>query len=276
MSNILKGTDIKYFENLILSNQLDCLSEDVLEDILKNILPKNGDGKVLIKYRLPKKFGTAGKFIPSGAFLEVNVSKLNDWLKMNTDSLAEYYNIHERELLRKYLILFVLTHEIEHSYQYLIAKEKLEAPCKLVQQGYNSLLDLMEKKDYILPRPILLVRRAVSLSCYKAHENEFVLERNANIEGLDLLCKLSFKLNHLQINQMFKDMFNIFAYAGYHDDCFGSFNQTYKNIHMYDKYCKFDFDFELSLDERVRFGLEIDEKTRNELKLLVKGSKKKV
>lgn len=276
MSNILKGTDIKYFERMILSNQLDRLSEDVLEDILKNILPKNGDGELLVKYRLPKKFGTAGKFIPSGAFLEVNVSKLNDWLKMNTDSLAECYSIEDCELLKKYLVLFVLTHEIEHSYQYLIAKEKIESPCKLVQQGYKGILDLMEKKDYILPRPISLVRRTISLFCYKAHENEFVLERNANVESLDLLCSLSAELNHVQINEMFKDMLNIFVYAGYHNDCLGPFNQTYKSIHMYDKYRKFNFDFELSLDERLRYGLEIDEKTREEVKILVKGSKKKL
>ena len=72
----------------------------------------------------------------------------------------------------------VLTHEVEHSYQYLIGKEVVPASCKMLQQGYKCLSELLVPKDYILPRPIKQVRRVISVISYKRRENEFLLETN--------------------------------------------------------------------------------------------------
>ena len=73
----------------------------------------------------------------------------------------------------------------------------------------------MIPKDYVLPRPIKQVRRAVSIIAYKRRENEFLLERNAQFDSLGTLANVAFENEHHEIRGVLMDMRNTFAIAGY-------------------------------------------------------------
>jgi hypothetical protein len=157
-------------------------------------------------------------------------------------------------------------HEMEHAYQYLIANGKIDAPCKMLKEGYKTLFDLMIPKDSLLPRPIKQVRRAVSVIAYKIRENEFLLERNAQFDSLDTLASIAFENEHHEIRGVLMDMRNTFAVAGYTKNYDGSLVNTYKDILIGDKLKKLEHDYEhLDMMDRYRLGLPIDDKTRERI-----------
>ena len=71
-------------------------------------------------------------------------------------------------------------------------------------------------------------------------ENEFVLERNANIESLDLVCRLSSLLSDQKSYSAFLDMLYTFVKCGYSENVVGSMVNTYNSILLGDRISKFD------------------------------------
>ena len=53
-------------------------------------------------------------------------------------------------------------------------------------------VDVDDFKDYIIPRPVKQVRRAISVVTYKMKENEYLLERNAQFDSLGTLSNIAF------------------------------------------------------------------------------------
>ena len=46
------------------------------------------------------------------------------------------------------MFFFVLCHEIEHSYQYLMAYDVVDAPCDLVRDSYKLIIDCLICRNY--------------------------------------------------------------------------------------------------------------------------------
>lgn len=265
MGNIVKkAEDFNYLKNLIvILNDLD-ITKDTIEEILIDLIPKDNDGNPLIKINVREKGNVTAIFYPKYESIHVCINQLKNWIEFNSKDLASYYGIENSDLFKNYLLLMVLTHEVEHSYQYLIGKEVVPTSCKMLQQGYKCLSELMVPKDYILPRPIKQVRRVISVISYKRRENEFLLERNAQYDSLSLISSLAISNGHDDIAGIFNNMKNTFAIAGYTKNCDGTLINTMKDIFMGDKLKKFEHDYEsLDMNERFRLGLPIDEKTRS-------------
>ena len=51
----------------------------------------------------------------------------------------------------------------------------------------------------------------------------------------------------------------------YEKSCDGLLVETYKKILMYDKYLRFDKGNDLSMTDRIRYGLSIDEESRKNI-----------
>ncbi len=269
MSNIrLNDKCLNIIGNFINSD----INLEMLEEVIKCLVPYDKD-ECLINLDIKEKGSKAAIFRPQYKCLSIGINKLNSWLLLNSESLASYYNINNDSIFKNYLLLFVVCHEIEHSYQYLMGEGIILAPNKMIKLGYKGLLDLLKKQDYIIPRPIKQTRRAISLILYKRNENGYVLERNANIEALDLLCKIALYFKHDDMYRVFNDMKNTFMIAGYKNDNKGSLAETYRSILMNDYYQKIYEDVEMDEKEKARYGLEISMEERQKILKLERGSK---
>lgn len=267
MGNIVKKEeDFNYFKNLILVLKDLDINKEVVEEILLDLVPKDNKGISLIDINVREKGNAPAIFYPRDESISVCVNQLKHWIHVNAIDLTNYYGILNSELFEKYLFLMALTHEVEHAYQYLIGKGIIPVPCKMLQQGYKTLTELLIPKDYILPRPIKLVRRVVSVVSYMRRENEFLLERNAQFDSLGLIVDLASSNGHDDIAEVFNNMKNTFAVAGYTKNSDGPLVNTMKDIYMGDKLKKITFDYEkFDMDERFKLGLPVDDETRERI-----------
>ena len=103
------------------------------------------------------------------------------------------------------------------------------------------------------------------LFCDKTKENGLVLERNANIESTDLICRCAFYNEREDIYNLFIDMRNLFRTQGYIKSTKGSIEETFEEIFMHDKYKKIRQEIDLDEIDRLRYGLNISEETRKRI-----------
>ena len=167
MSNIIKNKDtLLLLKDIINNYDKDNLSKTYIEEILKELIPGK-DGNLLIKYKVKDNGISIAKFIPEYESININISKVNEWLDNNTNSFLKETDSCDHDTLRRYLFLFMITHEIEHSYQYLMGKGIISSPNDILKNAYHGLFDLMASKDFIIPRPIIQTRRIISRILYK-------------------------------------------------------------------------------------------------------------
>lgn len=255
---------IKEYIKYALKNGLDNV---FFEQVLKELLPNN-NGDLLIDYRVLEKGYMTALFRPHQREVLVSVNKMNEWLDKNCDDLRKMYKIDDLNEFRIFLSLFVVAHEIEHAKQFFIGNGEEEAPNILVKKGYEGIFDLFYKDESIFPRPIKDTRRKISLMLYKMKENNYILERNANVEGADYLTQLALYMNKENIFNVFNDLKTNFLKLGYVESNMGCLEETYRNILMYDKYKKIYKDLEICCEDRIRYGLSISDDTR--IKILKK------
>lgn len=263
---ITDDSDISYYSELVYDIKDNGISIEKIENIIDKMIPRDEEGNLLVRYIVRQKGRNTAIFLPKYHVIEVSVDRLKEWLEINSKDLAKMFKVENDEIFRGYLILMVLSHEVEHAYQYLIGFGKVDAPCKMIQQGYKTLFDVMVPKEYILPRPVKEVRNTISLICYKRRENEFLLERNAQFDSLDMISKIASYNGHEEIGGMFDRMRNIFGTVGYTDNKDGALINTFRDILIGDKLRKLDNDYEgLDMEERYKLGLPIDEETRKKV-----------
>lgn len=266
MSHILKRKeDLLEIKKIMTIYQSDGLTEQFLKDYLELTIPKDQNGNNLIRYVIYESFGSTAEFRPSCETIEISMKKLNNWLEFNTTSMAELGKIDNLELLRQYLLFYLVAHEVEHSYQYLMGKGLVDTSCSFVKDGYKNLFELLMPMNNILPRPITKTKKYISCLLYKNHENEFVLERNANIEAVSLVYQLIELEKDEQLSKLFKHMLNVFFKVGYTHGNNGSMEETYFRILMKNKYLKLNRECNLSMSERIRYGLPIDDEARENI-----------
>lgn len=247
--------------NYLQNNEL---SKTYLEEILKELLPKNNN-ELLVNYNIKEKGLVTSQFQPSTKSIDISLNKINTWLENNIKDFINNYKVNDINILKSYLVLFILSHEIEHSKQYLIAEGKIETPCILLKDAYKGLFELLNPKETIIPRPIKDTKRRLSLFLYKLKENYYVLERNANIESMSLISQCALYNNNEDIYNIFDDMKNIYLKCGYIDSTMGSVEETYRKILMYNKYKTFTHQIGFSVQDKIRYGLEITEEVRNKV-----------
>ena len=264
MSNIIKNDNdldcVIKFINGVYNNGLE---KESLEELLNSLIPKS-NGKSIINYRLTNQKSFTALFEPLTQTIEISFDRLNNWLKNNIKDFEKHYKIDDIRMFYAYLALFVITHEIEHSYQYLLGNGLVEGN-KTMSLYYKYLENLFQKDESLFPNTIKRFKRVLSLLLYKAQENKYILERNANIEALDLLCQCAIKMNRQDMFDIFNGMRNLFLKQGYYDSNKGNIEETYRNILMYHKYKKVKVDQSLDENERVRYGLPINEETRSKI-----------
>ena len=265
MSNIIKNeNDIKNINIILEKINKNGIDNEVLESLLDTTLPKKDNNKLINYYISKSIFNNIAQFNPQNKCIALNPNNINKWLDSNTNDFYKYLEKTDKNILKNYLLLFMITHEIEHSYQYLMSKNIIESKTDIISNGYKYIFELFDNKS-IIPRPIKDTRKNISLLLYKKNENNYILERNANIESLDLITKISQYNDQIEINELFNDMKILFLKQGYINNNIGTLEETYKKILMYDKYKNFIHNTNLNNIDRINLGLNINEEERKEL-----------
>lgn len=241
------------------------INANIINEFLDVVIPKSNEGVNYIKSTINIKGRITAMFIPTTQTINVSVLKLTNWLDANSISLCDYYNIKDKEQFKNYLLLMALIHEIEHSYQYIISINKMEMSSSVLQSSYRLLFDLFQPNNSIIPHPIQETKRIVSLILYKKNENMYLLERNAQVETLDLLVKLTSLNKNENLNNIFNNMLNKYISIGYLNNQNGCVEETLKKTLLIHKIKNITDGNSLNNEQKIKFGLSIDEEVRQKI-----------
>ncbi len=264
MGSVVRNNDDRdYLCNLVFDIVDNGIDKEKVEEMLKHLLPKDNEGKLLVDYNIRVKKGKAGAYYPKFNIVNVSVPGLVDWVEEVYNSIVPMYEIKEVNIFKAYLYLSVLIHEIEHSYQFMIAAGKVPAPCKMVEQGYRTITEIIVPKKSFLPRPIKEVRTLISGIAYKCKEYYYVMERNAEVAALGTVEDIALTNGHEEAREILLDMKKAFSIVGYMENNDGTLINTIKGVLMGDKLRKIEHDYEsMDMMERYEWGLPIDDETR--------------
>lgn len=263
----------------ILDNgmKFNCLSEIVerasgksidttmLENDLKKLIPKSENSQLLVNTDITKNGLRTAIYIIDRNCIKVSANKAEVWVQNNTNSLKDNFFIKDVELFRGYQYLYLLAHEVEHSYQKQIALGNVNLTNPVIQGAYYHILRHFKKDNSFFPNPISKAQKALKLYNYRKKENEYVLERNASLEGYDLLYRLA---NNCQNEEMAKAFYccrTLYCKLGYHNSLNGSFAETYQAMFMEKKYAEIIDEKIFPEEEAVRYGLPVSEETRQKI-----------
>lgn len=258
MSHIINtSTDLKN-----ISQHLDLIrtkgySKDTVMQILFKLIPFSKEYVVTPEVTTD---GYPAFFNAYKRIIHISEEPLKKYIDNLIDAIIELYpNIsNQKEELRAYMTYFVLCHEIEHTYQYMFGERYIEPQYRVVGDAYKKIIEIKEEKMSLLKFRILLSR-------YKSQKDKahFVLERNANVEAYDLLLKLSLYESNIDINKLMYNQWMGYSVCGYASLRYnGSFEEAFKATWRKNKFEELVFDKDIPLEDRIRYGLPIDDSDR--------------
>lgn len=256
MSNII--ADKKNLYNL--KEVLECIRQKGINElyycnILDIITPKK-NGVDLVDYMITSKIKTAA-FMPSLNIITINPSSLNSFMEDEVkayNSVFEDINIKE---LKSYLPFVIIFHEMSHAYQYFMGKGLIDAPYKIVKEGYYNVYKYMDGTSN---------NKLIKYFYTRTSENGLsFLERNAQIETYDMCMKLAEYEDNDEMKIFFNKAKNMWNKNGYVYSKKGCLYETYKNSLLLKDYILLPKKESIPTNEKIRYGLEIDEYTRTKI-----------
>lgn len=271
MSYIVKNqNDLVLVKDLFELYRKENINISLLEEIVREIIPKDENGELLVGYEIREMGGGISAFSLSNNSLNLSIDEMYKWIDINGEDVITNFDVKDISLFREYLFFYILFHEIEHSYQYLMAYSAVDAPCELVRDGYKLIIDTLLCRNYDTMGKLKIMRNAVAYYLYYRNNYKYVIERNANVEALDLLQLLAMENGHDDLSQVFNDMRNSIAMWGYIKSNKGCFEETCNNMLIGYEYRKLNHNYELSDIERFRYGLPISKEYRDKINMLIK------
>ncbi len=253
----------------------------IIEDIKLKGLQANHIVKLyslLGNKRIPLKFDSnalsPASFNPCFMNISVNLNRSIIWAESMLDSSKEYFNLYNPELIKAYLTVCMMAHEVEHSNQKLIADGVKKPNYAYKKQAYSDLYGVIMPKEYKTLKPIASFKDALRLTKYRIDEYNFILERNASIAGYNLASLVADACHDREALSYLISTRNAFLMQGYKDNRGGTLKHTYQKLGMMKEYNRLQIDDNISLDERIKEGLELSEDERNVSLLLLRSSMK--
>lgn len=242
---------------------------DIIEDIKNNGVSKNNIIKIdsiVNDNDIPLVFNrmniNTASFSPNYRNISVNISKIDNWLNEMCKYFIEHFDIKDIDLLKAYLVIYMYRHEIEHTNQYMIGMGEKDSKYEYQEQVYNDLFNILISKKYLVPRPIKLGLDLYRFILYKKNAYTYLLERNATIEGFDLASSIAYLVKEEDIYNCMLDSCNTHFLFGYLNNGDGSLLETYRGLKMMKSYRNLILPDDLSLFERARQGLIINNDER--------------
>lgn len=236
-------------------NKIRCngVTEDILEELLWILIPKDGD-KLITPYDLNGKKNKTAFFQPQVDKIFLNCKRLNEWVVENRDLDSEFGITLSDEDFKAYLTVFAVSHEVYHSIQYDVAYGKIEGEYEALNKVYKDVFNLFCGSS-IIPGADLI--RQVRLLLYKFKENMLILERNANVEAFRLLKRASEWEENDKANDLFNTLYDLILKMGYQGQYNGSLEETYNRILMGYKMKKINIREDIDEETRKRNGFPL-------------------
>ena len=187
--------------------------------------------------------------------IHVYMNGLNSYLQSYYKCMEEDFNITPSNEIMAYILIDTLAHEVEHAYQDFIGKYKSQSPIPLISSAYKGLFDIIKNEE----------NNSKLLLKYFINCNNLLLERNAQIESFDLVMQCSKYANQETIYNAYKEWIKGWILLGYYKNNKGSIYETYDYLGLKDKYDSFNCEVDISEEERIRYGLPIEDSTRKRL-----------
>lgn len=236
------------------------INNDVLKFVVPNLLPRDEKGNLLVNLDIIENKNGSISYVPSTNTITLSSYHINEWLNNNLDFLCTKINTNDSKRVRNYLVLFMISHEIEHSYQYLMAEDMIECKSNNLKFCYKVLYDFITgyKKFSIIKRKYNESRFAT----YDNNHDNFILERNANIEACDKIMKLALINREVDIYAEFNLLRLKFMQIGYDGLYNGSLEETLMSMRLYELYERLSVVEELDTIDKIRFGLPVDDESK--------------
>lgn len=259
MSHIIKSNE----DIIKISEQLEILrrkgyGKESLEEITGLLIPTNANYQVK---GIIGEFNEPAFFNPSDRTINFSKENLETYIYQIIDPIIKTFpNLSKKELFYNYVI-FVISHEVEHIHQHLIGNGYIEFPYQIISEAYKNLFALKISKNI---NPIY-AKIKINKYLKQISKATSLLERNANVEAYDLLNKVAEYENNLEIKkiiEMQQAFCLTFGYKGFYN---GAVEETYNKALLKDIYETFPKNENISLEEKVRYGLPIDRMTRKKV-----------
>lgn len=257
LSVIKTEQDVMLISQLLEKLRSGGYKESVLEEILNSIVLQNPNFPINIilgKSSIPAVFDAEKRKI------EISFERLKHYINNIISTTIKGDQYLNKEIFNNYVLLALL-HEVEHYNQYLITKKYVEFPYEILIFGYSNLMTLRLSKTI---NPISGLIKIIRFSFYY-NGPDHLLERNANVGSLDLLVKVAKYENNKEMLNVLNQLLYGYLLIGYDSLYNGAMEQTYKKKGIISTYNSFNHSEEIPVKDRVRYGLSIDDETKQKV-----------
>jgi hypothetical protein len=257
--------DLKMLSFYLKYIEKSLTDEDLIKDILKYIIPKI-DGQLAVNISIDNQSEgkVVGEFDPVFNSIIIRMNEIVEYIKLQYQKLCRDLKV-EHDILRAYLLLVMLLHEVEHAKQFMICSKKLDFPYSIVREGYGLCFKTMlttPKVSLIKPRKYNVDRER--LDTYLRNKDSYLLERNATLEASMVLRDLAeYECDDLAYKTL-DFIYRCQCYTGYEKNGRGTIEATFRELMYLDRYKKIGTD-KPGYEDKVRYGFEL---SNDELKRL--------
>ena len=127
MSNIVKNKDdLLFLSDILKYIKCNKVSKSFIENELSKLLPNYQDN--LIKLCVNDRGNVYPCFLPKYREIMLYINKIEDWVNVNSNAFFNQYNGSDLDLFKGYMFIYLFTHEVEHSYQFLMGENLIDSP----------------------------------------------------------------------------------------------------------------------------------------------------
>lgn len=266
MSNIIKTKNINLLYPHLEYLRNKGIDKTFIANFLDDFIIKDTKGKSLVSYSID----STKRLTPH---YDVNSNSINILLNGFITVVTKYYNQFTKlfnyypnitDDIKNYIAILILSHELEHTYQVCIKNDLIDSPSIMLKTCYkiffNSKSEISnysskEKLNYL-----------ICVFMYEIHNKQkLALERNANLEAMDLIYKLASLETNKDLTKLFEELRMLQALIGYTIDGSGVLVNTAKKTLQFNKLQGFEEIETLSFEEKIRYGLTINKDEYHDL-----------
>lgn len=266
MSNIIKTENLEPLYSHLEYLRSKGIDKTFITRFLEDFIIKDTDGKPLFSYSLDSAKKPTPNYNVHDNSVNISydgfITLIEKYYNLLLNKFDAYHNVTDD--LKNYLAIFILSHELEHTYQACIKNDLIASPSIMLKSCYKMFFNSKDEiSDYSLKEKLRYAIRVIMYQiCSKGY---LALERNANLESADLIYKLaSLESNEDLINLIEEFRMNQ-ALIGYNFNGPGVLIKTAKRIGQFDKLQGFEETETLSFEEKVRYGLPINKDELSDL-----------
>ena len=251
---------LQYFLNKLRSNKIDM---KFIKDFYDAFIIYDNN-EPLTNYCYEENNQVLLSFIPHSNLLKINLDSYLytvNYIKESFKYLNDCINDIDFD---NYIGIYVLLHELEHSYQYLIAEDKIDAPL-IVACTYKLVYDYVYKERKIETFKEALKQRN-RIKRFKKQCGHLVLERNANVEALNKTLELIKLENNKTEEILFEEALMANILMGYNDEREGALIETIKLLKLLPELKGVKEINDYNFYDKLRYGMPLN---KEELEKLV-------